>query len=182
MIYNLAYGDGAIAAGAIAVAAEKPADQQGLLGMGLALDAYCQDMTNWTTPQRALAHAKRAMPALPDSLLQIAPTGSYMFHECAAWDTIRSNLITHAPAVSDIPTLILSGTFDAKASPGWIGESRRGRRNSVVVHLPGVGHAVLPRSTCGQRIMSSFVENPTASVDTSCVAQVAIPQFTTPSR
>src|SRR5262249_23159207 len=90
MIANMAYGDGAIAAGAIAVAAEKPADQQGLLGMGLALDAYCQDMANWTTPQRALAHAKTAMPAFPDSVLQIAPTGSYMFHECAAWDTTRS--------------------------------------------------------------------------------------------
>ena len=53
--------------------------------------------------------------------------------------------------------------------------------NSVVVHIPGAGHAVLPRSKCGQSIMSSFVDNPTASVDTSCVAQVAIPRFTTPA-
>jgi pimeloyl-ACP methyl ester carboxylesterase len=179
MIYNMAYGDGTIAASAIAVAAETPADQRGLLGAGLALNAYCQDMANWTTPQRALAHARIAMPALPDSVLQIAPTGSYMFHECAAWDTSRSDPMTHAPAVSAIPTLILSGTFDTKASPGWISESTRGLRNNVVVHLPGVGHAVLPRSTCGQSIMSAFVDNPTASVDTSCVAQVAMPRFST---
>jgi pimeloyl-ACP methyl ester carboxylesterase len=182
MIYNIAYGDGTIAAGAIAVAAdEKPADQQGLVGTGLALDSYCQDMANWTTPQRALAHAKLAIPAFPDSVLQIAPTGSYIFHECAAWDTNRSNPITHAPVVSAIPTLILSGTFDSKASPSWISESMRGFRNSVVVHIPGSGHAVLPRSKCGQSIMSSFVDNPTASVDTSCVAQVAIPRFTVPA-
>jgi len=181
MIYNIAYGDGTMAAGAIAVAAEKPADQQGLLGAGLALDAYCQDMANWTTPQQALAHAKMAMPALPDSVLQIAPTGSYMFHECAAWDTNRSDPITRTPAVSGTPTLILSGTFDSKTSPSWISESTRGLRNSVVVHIPGAGHAVLPRSKCGQSIMSSFVNNPTARVDTSCVAQVAIPQFTVPA-
>jgi pimeloyl-ACP methyl ester carboxylesterase len=181
MIDNMANGDGTIAAGAIAAAAERPADQQGLLGAGLALDAYCQDMTNWTTPKRALAHAKMAMPAFPASVLQIAPTGSYIFHECAAWDTNRSDPITHAPAVSAIPTLILSGTFDSKTSPGWISESTRGLRNSVVVHLPGSGHAVLPRSNCGQSIMSSFVDHPTASVDTSCVAHVAIPRFTAPA-
>src|SRR5262245_3277747 len=52
MIDNLASGDGTIAAGAIAAAEERPADQRGLLGAGLALDAYCQDMASWTTPKR----------------------------------------------------------------------------------------------------------------------------------
>ena len=181
MIYNLASGDGTIAAAAIAVAANAvPLDQQGLLGFGTALDAYCQDMANWTTPEQALAHSRMAMPAFPDSVLQIAPTGSWIFHECSAWDTNRSNPITHAPVVSAIPTLILSGTFDTKTAPAWIDESTPGLRNSVVVHLPGVGHGVLPASKCGQSIMTAFVDNPAASVDTSCVAHEAIPTFATP--
>ena len=178
MIYNLANGDGSIAAAAIAVAAhEVPADQQGIIGVGNALDAYCQDMANWTTPQQALLHARTSMPALPDSVLRVAPTGSWIFRECAAWDSNRSEPRTHAPAVSAIPTLILSGTFDSKTAPKWIGEVTPGLRNNTVVHFPGAGHGVVYRSKCAQSIMNAFVANPAASVDISCAAREAIPQF-----
>ena len=57
MIDNLANGDGTLAAAAIA-ASDVPAVQRGLLGAGLALTTYCEEMANWTTPERALAQAR----------------------------------------------------------------------------------------------------------------------------
>ncbi len=61
MIYAASRGDVTLAAEAIA-ASDLPAEQRGILGYGLTLGAYCQEMTNWTTPEEALAGARKAMP------------------------------------------------------------------------------------------------------------------------
>ena len=105
------------------------------------------------------------MPRIPDSVLRIAPTGSWMFDECRAWGLGRSAPASLAPTVSAVPTLILAGTFDSSAAPGWVDRVTPGLSNSVVLRFPGVGHGVLPTSPCGQAIMTAFVGNPSSSVD-----------------
>ena len=51
MIFDAARGDVTLAAQAIA-ASDLPPEQRGILGTGLALGAYCQEMANWTTPEQ----------------------------------------------------------------------------------------------------------------------------------
>lgn len=70
--------------------------QREILGTGLALGAYCQEMAKWTTPEQALTEARRAMPGLPDAVLRITPTGSYIFDECRAWGLGKSGLACDA--------------------------------------------------------------------------------------
>jgi hypothetical protein len=82
MIFDAARGDVTLAANAI-VASDLPPEQRGILGYGLTLGAYCQEMANWTTPDQALAVARMAMPGLPDAVLRVTPTGSYMPSACA---------------------------------------------------------------------------------------------------
>ena len=178
MISALANGDGTLAAAGIA-AGDLPAEQRGLLGAGLALSTYCQEMANWTTPEQALTQARKAMPALPDSVLQIMPTGSWIFDECQAWGLGRSEATARLPVVSPVPTLILSGTFDSSTAPAWVGEITPGLSNSVVLRLPGVGHGVIPTSACAQSVMTAFVDNPKPDVDQSCVSATTVPTFTT---
>lgn len=84
MIFALARGEGRLAAAGIAETVPPP-EQRGLLGAGLALGTYCQEMANWTTPEQALSRARTAIPGLPDSVLRITPTGSWIFRKCAAW-------------------------------------------------------------------------------------------------
>jgi pimeloyl-ACP methyl ester carboxylesterase len=179
MIYNLANGDGTLAAAAIVAASDVPADQRGLLGAALGLGAYCQEMANWTNPEQALSEARIAMPGIPDSVLRIAPTGSWIFDECRAWGLGRSDPAARAPTVSTVPTLILAGTFDSSTAPGWVDQVTPGLSNSVVLHFPGVGHGVLPASRCGQTIMTAYVDKPSSSVDRSCIEGTTIPMFTT---
>src|SRR5262249_13377394 len=62
MIDNLANGDGTLAAAAIVANGDLPEEQRGLLGAGLALGAYCQEMVNWTDSEQALVEARIAMP------------------------------------------------------------------------------------------------------------------------
>ena len=178
MIYNLANGDGTLAAAAIVAASDLPPDQRGLLGAGLGLGAYCQEMANWTNPEQALSQARIAMSGLPDSVLRIAPTGSWIFDECRAWGLGKSDPASLAPTVSTVPTLILAGTFDSSTAPSWADQVTPGLSNSVVLRFPGVGHGVLPTSGCAQTIMTAFVDNPSSSVDRSCIEGTTIPTFT----
>jgi pimeloyl-ACP methyl ester carboxylesterase len=178
MIDNLANGDGTLAAAGIIAANDLPEEQRGLLGSGLALGAYCQEMANWTDPGRALSQARLAMPGIGDSVLQIMPTGSWIFDECRAWGLGRSDPGSLAPAISRVHTLILSGTFDSSTAPAWVDQVTPGLSNSVVLHVPGVGHGVLPTSQCAQRVMTAFLDDPSAAVDRSCIEETSIPTFT----
>lgn len=179
MIFGLSHGDGSLAAAGIA-ATVPPADQRGLVGAGLALGAYCQEMANWTTPDEALAQARAAMPGLPDSVLRITPTGSWIFRECGAWGLGRSDTADRLPVYSKVPTLILSGSFDSSTAPRWVREITPGLSNSVALRFPGVGHAVLPTSGCAQSIMSAFLNDPRIDVDQSCIASMTFPTFSLP--
>ncbi|MBS1690956.1 MAG: alpha/beta hydrolase [Actinobacteria bacterium] len=173
-IFDAARGDVTRAAEAI-VAGDIPSEQRGLLGSGLALGAYCQEMANWTTPDQALAAARTAMPGLPDAVLRVTPTASYIFDECRAWGVGRSDPAARTPVSSELPTLILSGTFDSSTAPAWVDNVTPGLPNSVVVHFPGSGHGVLPGSACGRAIMNAFLDKPGTEVDTSCVADITLP-------
>ena len=182
MIDNLASGDGSLAAAAIVALDDLPREQRGLLGAALALTAYCTEMTSWTTPEQALSQARSALPGIPDAVLQIAPTGSWFFDECRAWGLGRSDPAARAATLSAVPTLILAGTFDCSTAPAWVDQVTPGLRNSQVLHFPGVGHGVLPTSRCAQAIMTAYVDDPSASVDRSCIAATTVPTFTTATR
>ncbi|WP_310781723.1 alpha/beta hydrolase [Mycobacterium sp. Z3061] len=179
MIYQLSRGDGALAGAGIAAGAPS-GSERGLLGAGLALGAYCQEMAAWTDPDQALAQARQAMPGLPDSVLRITPTGSWIFRECQAWGLGRSDTADTLPVLSKVPTLILSGSFDSSTAPQWVKEVTTGLPGSVALRFPGVGHGVIPASACAQRIMTTFLDNPRTDVDQSCIGQVAIPTFSLP--
>lgn len=179
MIFNLSRGDGALAGAGIAASAP-PAPERGLLGAGLALGAYCQEMADWTDPDQALALARQAMPGLPDSVLRIAPTGSWIFRECQAWGLGRSDAADILPVISKVPTLILSGTFDSSTAPRWVREVTNGLNNSLALRFPGVGHGVIPTSACALQIMTAFVDKPDTGVDQSCIATTTTPVFSLP--
>ncbi|CAM4438462.1 Tripeptidyl aminopeptidase precursor [Mycobacterium basiliense] len=179
MLFDLAHGDGSLAAAGIA-ASIPPPDQRGLLGAGLALGAYCQEMANWTTPESALSQAKSAMPLLPESVLRITPTGSWIFRECDAWGLGRSDTADRLSVSSGVPTLILSGTFDSSTAPQWVKKITPGLSNSVMVRVPGVGHGVLPTSQCAQSIMTAFLDDPASYFDQSCIDSTPMPTFSLP--
>jgi pimeloyl-ACP methyl ester carboxylesterase len=78
---------------------------------------------------------------------------------------------------STIPTLLLSGSFDAVASLDWTKAAARTLPHSTIISIPGVGHYVAPQSPCAQAVIASFLADPKAP-DTSCVGALAPPDFT----
>ena len=75
-----------------------------------------------------------------------------------------------------LPTLAISGSFDAQTGAQWGQYAARTLSDSKVVTVPGVAHAVYINA-CGARIIVSFLDNP-AAPDTSCISQEPPTQFT----
>jgi pimeloyl-ACP methyl ester carboxylesterase len=136
-------------------------------------------MVNWTDAEHALAAASRALPGIADSVLRVAPTGSWFFDECRAWGLGRSDPAALAPTVSAVPTLILAGTFDSSTAPTWADRVTPTLSHSLILRFPGVGHSVLPTSHCAQTIMTAYLDHPRSAVDSSCIARTTVPTFTT---
>lgn len=175
MIHQLANGDGSMAAAALLSRTGPP----GLVGYGLAFGAYCREMASWTNQAEVTSTAKAVLPSFPTQVLRLVPVSGRVFDECAAWKVGSATPAERAPAVSNIPVLILGGTFDGVTPISWADVVAKGLKNSQVIPIPGAGHGVFLESTCAQSLTHAFVDNPTRRVDRACATNATIPPFTT---
>jgi pimeloyl-ACP methyl ester carboxylesterase len=173
MIADMARGDsGTVAAAYLAL--RGPPEFVGLGGMGLAITVFCAESANLTTEAATLAKAKAALPGFPDRVLRVQPKQGRMFTGCPIWNVGRADPAVSAPIVSDVPVLILEGTFDAATAPEWVDVITPDLKNSQVVAFPLTGHSVLGKSTCAPSIMAAFLDNPIKPVDPTCAAQTTL--------
>jgi pimeloyl-ACP methyl ester carboxylesterase len=176
MIHDAANGDGRSAATALLVGVSPP----GLLGVGLVLGAYCREMVAQTTPEETAATAKAALPDFPDEVLQLIPVAGRIFEDCAIWDAGAASADELMRVQSDVPVLILGGTFDMVTPYAWGEIVAAGLENAQVVAIPGGGHGLVHAVPCAQTLMTAFVDNPDAPVDTACATDLPLPTFATP--
>ena len=177
MVHELATGGGAQAGAALLATVPPP----GITGYGLTYGVFCREQAPFTTPPRTLALAKQALPDFPESVLALTPQIPRVFDECAVWDVGRADPSVAAQTRSDVPVLLLAGTFDAITPPSWAEVAARGLSNGRVVRVPGAGHDVTLWSECGQLVMLNFLDDPAGSYDTSCLDTLTAPPFTTGS-
>jgi pimeloyl-ACP methyl ester carboxylesterase len=121
-----------------------------------------------------LQRGRRAFPHYPASVLAQAPQIPFTFSDCRIWDVPKAPAAQRAVTQSTIPTLLLSGTFDAVTPPSQARLAARTLPNSTVVAIPGVGHDPVAKSRCAQRVLASFLSTPSAP-RTGCVARLAPP-------
>lgn len=173
MIAATARGDARMVA-ATYLAFRGPPEFVGLGGMGLAMTVFCAEHANLTTESATLARAKAALPALPERVLRVQPKQGRLFTECPIWDVGSAGPSASAPVVSDVPVLVLEGTFDAATAPGWVELITPDLKHAQVVPFPFTGHSVLGKSTCAPAIMSAFLDDPTKPVDPTCAARTTV--------
>jgi pimeloyl-ACP methyl ester carboxylesterase len=173
-IHALAAGDPKPIATARAAGVTPP----GFVSYGLLYGVVCREWTPFAAPRDIARAGRRAFPRYPASVLAQAPQFPHFDEDCDAWQVPSAPRSFRAPTRSDIPTLILSGTFDAVTSLAWARDAARTLTRSTIVRIPGVGHSVLPQSKCAQSIEASFLADPT-SPSTACAVQLAPPAFAT---
>lgn len=176
MIDDMANGDGQTAA-AVLLSRKSP---PGLLGLGLALGAYCREMAAATSPEQVAATAREALPEFPAEVLTLIPVSGRIFEDCAIWDAGAATADELRPVESDVPVLIMGGTFDMVTPFTWGEIVAKGLNKAQVVAIPGGGHGLVHSVHCAQALMTAFLDDPDAPLDTSCATALALPTFTTP--
>jgi pimeloyl-ACP methyl ester carboxylesterase len=171
-ISAIAKGDGTAAAKAV-LAGIPPT---GLTGYGLAYGVICREHAALTDPAAILAGARQALPDLPTEVLSLEPQGPRLIDECGVWDVGRADAAVNEPARSDVPALLITGTFDAVTPPSQADEAAKTLPHGKVVRFPGLGHDVFTASDCGRQIVADFLSRPD-SYDTHCADAMQPPTF-----
>ncbi|MFF3741381.1 alpha/beta fold hydrolase [Streptomyces sp. NPDC002566] len=143
---------------------------RGMFAHGLSLSVWCSEWVPFETPGEQLAKGLRAFPELPRSVLAQAPQLPFLRQACQAWDVPKAPDPVRAVTRSGIPTLAISGSFDAQTGAQWGRYATRTLSRSTVVTLAGAAHGTFDHP-CGTKVITSFFDNPD-NPDTRCVSSV----------
>ncbi|MER7953665.1 alpha/beta fold hydrolase [Streptomyces sp. NPDC096030] len=148
----------------------------GRLSHGLAFGVFCSEWTPYESEEDVLRAGRRLFPSFPRSVLANAPLLTWLHADCRAWDVPAAPRSIRSVTRSDIPTLVLTGGFDAQTAPSSGPYAARTLSRSTAVRIPYVAHVVFAESRCAQTITTSFFATPTAP-DTACLAGLQPPRF-----
>ncbi|MFG3346107.1 alpha/beta fold hydrolase [Streptomyces sp. NPDC048018] len=171
---ELAHGNPERFARARAVDAAAPV---GVFAHGLTQSVACAEWVPGRSERDLLRAGRRNFPGWPDTVLAQAPQLPFEHQVCQVWKVPDRTAIQRVATFSTVPTLLLSGTYDAKTGASWARVAARTLPRSTSVRIPGIGHWVVPQSPCAADVLASFLARPTAP-DTGCVAGLEPPPFT----
>lgn len=83
------------------------------------------------------------------------------FRVCEAFGAGQAPDTENDPVVSDVPALVLAGTFDPVTPPSWGEFAGEGFTVSTVVEIPNGSHGVSPANECAAAVMTDFLNDPT---------------------
>jgi pimeloyl-ACP methyl ester carboxylesterase len=140
------------------------------LGDGLAVGTTCRE-DNLGTPQELATAGREAFPDYPASITREGIGGwAYVQEDCRdVWKFPPAPESMHEPVASNIPTLLISGTFDTLTSLAGAKAAAARLSHATIITIPGVSHTVSPWSPCAQKVIVSFYAAPDRAPDTSCV-------------
>ncbi|NJM07120.1 alpha/beta fold hydrolase [Candidatus Gracilibacteria bacterium] len=141
------------------------------VSQGMSNSVNCSDEIPFVSEQDVQAVQGQILPEL-----RAETQGAFDFAkaQCALWNVPPSPAIENQPVVSDVPTLILSGQFDPATPPSYGEEAAQTLGRSTVVELVGSSHDPASASPCGVTIVQSFLQDPAATLDTSCADDAPI--------
>lgn len=117
---------------------------------------------------------------LPDDIEQYQKEGAEAIQKtCGFWKVDPLDALAKQPVASDVPTLILSGSFDPITPPDYAKLAASTLPNSYFVEFPIGGHGELTSGACQDSVVLAFLDNPAQKPDSSCATAQKM-EFTTP--
>ena len=113
--------------------------------------------------------------SLPEPLETLAnDTALQMFTVCRAWQSQRADRVESEPVTSDIPTLVLAGSFDPITPPSWGQRAAETLSNSYFFEFPNAAHGVFASGDCAVTMIEDFLDNPDQSPDATCMEDIEV--------
>jgi pimeloyl-ACP methyl ester carboxylesterase len=174
-IYGLAEGkpQRALTTRAAASVVDKVPEQ----AQGMTQSFVCREWEPYGSPSEVLDAGRREFPSFPTTVLINAPQMPFEQELCREWNVPKGPASQRVRVHSDIPALVLSGTFDSKTGAEWGRYAASTLSKSTYVRIDGMTHWVIPQSPCAQSIFQSFLAAP-LSPDTTCAAGARPEPFT----
>jgi pimeloyl-ACP methyl ester carboxylesterase len=98
--------------------------------------------------------------------------------DCALWQRRFADSSMQAPVRSDIPTLIISGRYDARTPTEHARRIAASLTRAYVLEFPTEGHGARPVG-CHASIVREFLANPLREPDSSCIKSIPPIRFVT---
>ena len=118
--------------------------------------------------------------AVPDVLKAgLVALATDRFIECEHWRVPRASAIENQPVISDVPVLMLSGSYDPISPPEWAAAAASHLETSWRFVLPDIGHGSLLSHSCAETIMLSFLAYPQLEPRAECLEDLTPPDFYT---
>jgi pimeloyl-ACP methyl ester carboxylesterase len=170
MMDEMAHGDTRMLATFTELYLKGMAEAKFSVGMQLAFD--CQDEISDNDYERALEAAE----AFPD-MAQVDDIES-LFAVCELWGDAPPEPLQDAPVTSEIPTLVMAGSFDPVTPPQGGQDVADALPNGQYIEFPSLSHGTTTEA-CAGRIAAAFVDNPDGALSTGCMADIPDPVFIT---
>jgi pimeloyl-ACP methyl ester carboxylesterase len=81
------------------------------------------------------------------------------------------------PVDADLPVLVLAGTYDPATPLSGAREVAEALPRATLVTFEGFGHGLFRHSECAVDVAVSFVDDPAATLDTTCADEAGPPAF-----
>jgi pimeloyl-ACP methyl ester carboxylesterase len=104
----------------------------------------------------------------------VSPT---IYTLCESWQSGVADPIENEPVVSDIPTLVLAGAYDAVTPAAYGRLAAETLSESFFFEFPGVGHGVVRSNDCALEIALRFLDDPTTEPEASCIGDLPGPGY-----
>ena len=143
------------------------------VSLGLQFAVECFDTITRISPEMAEADSLRHVE------LDVWQAYADDQEVCAAWHDHRAAESAQQAVQSEIPVLIFAGEFDPITPPAFGRLAADTLPRSTFVEVSATGHGVVPYTDCTMNIMDVFLDRPSESLDTTCVAAMAPISFTT---
>jgi pimeloyl-ACP methyl ester carboxylesterase len=146
------------------------------LSLGALASVQCREEISFADPDEVEAAASTA-PIGGRLAATSLNTGPPAFEMCQVWGAGQAAPLETRSVRSSIPTLVLAGGFDPITPPAWAAEAASTLRNATTVEFDPLSHGVSSGQGCPAQIATAFLDDPEATLDFSCAASIAPPQF-----
>lgn len=150
----------------------------GVASHGLTNGIFCSEWTPYESKDAAIRGGQQTYPSFPRSVQAQAPQLPFLHESCDVWKVPPAAPSIRSVTTSDIPTLVLSGGFDAQTGADNGTYVAQTLSKAEVLTIPYEPHVVFATSKCAQEITVSFFENP-AAPKTGCLKSLQPPEFET---
>jgi len=134
----------------------------------------CQDEAALVAPER-MASQTAAYPELSGYVRHASELAI-----CDAWQLPAVPPIVAGPVESDIPTLILAGSYDPITPPEWSRSVAENLSHGYYYEFPAAGHNVGVDNPCVDNIIVTFLSDPASRPSASCMNDAHKPEFVLP--